>query len=81
MACDCQINANMKKSQKKSVLVFIKGQVWKTGDGYIQIRDIGKRLIDYRMMKEQEQKLAKTQTTAIATLTTYLKDNAAVLMN
>jgi hypothetical protein len=71
----------MKKNEKKSVLVFLKGQVWKTRDGYIQIRDIGKRLIDYRMMKEQEQKLARTQTTAIDTLTTYLKDNAAVLMN
>ena len=71
----------MKKNEKKFSPVFTKGQLWKTDNGYIQIGHIGKRLIDYRMMKEQEQRLARTQTTAIDTLSSYLKDNAVVLMN
>jgi hypothetical protein len=71
----------MKKNEKKSSPVFTKGQLWKTDNGYIQIGHIGKRLIDYRMMKRQEQKAVRTQTTGIDVLTTYLKDNAAVLMN
>ena len=58
-----------------------KGQLWKTDKGYIEVWHIGKRLIDYRMMKEPGQKRVKTQETRVDTLQTYLKDNAAVLVN
>jgi hypothetical protein len=55
------------------------GQLWKTHEGYIQIWHIGKRLIDYKMMKELGKKAVKTQTTAIETLNEYLKAHKAVL--
>ena len=47
--------------------------------GYIQIWDIGKRLIDYKMMKEPGKKGVRTQATSIHTLEEYLKTQMAVL--
>jgi hypothetical protein len=58
-----------------------KGQLWKTNTGYIQIRHIGKRLIDYKMMKQPGQKAVRTQGTRIDTLKEYLKTQKAVLAN
>ncbi len=55
------------------------GQLWKTQNGYIQIWHIGKRLIDYKMMKKLGKKAVRTQTTAINTLAEYLKTHKAVL--
>ena len=57
------------------------GQLWKTNSGYVQIWHIGKRLIDYKMMKQLGRKAVKTQTTAIETLNEYLKSQKAVLAN
>jgi len=55
------------------------GQLWKTEKGYIRIWHIGKRLIEYKMMREPGMRAVKTQTTAIETLTEYLKVQKAVL--
>jgi hypothetical protein len=71
----------MKKNEKNFSPVLTKGQVGRTDNGYIQIWDIGKRLIDYKMMREPSQKAVKTQATTINTLQVYLKDKAAVLVN
>ena len=57
----------MKKS-KKSLPPLETGQLWKTDAGYIQICDIGKRLIDYKMMKQPGIKAVRTQATRIDTL-------------
>jgi hypothetical protein len=54
-------------------------QLWKTNNGYVQIWHIGKRLIDYKTMKQLGQKAVKTQTTAIETLKEYLNCQKAVL--
>ena len=56
-----------------------KGQLWKTKDSYIQIVNLGKKLIDYRMMKELGQ-MRRTQTTILATMAKYLKANKARLV-
>ena len=56
------------------------GQLWKTEKGYIQIWHIGKRLIEYKMMREPGMKAVKTRTTTIDTLTEYLKVHKAVLI-
>jgi hypothetical protein len=55
------------------------GQLWKTESGYIQIWHIGKRLIDYKMMKQPGKKAVRTQATGIETLREYLKTQKAVL--
>ena len=72
------IQLEMKKS-KKPLPPFENGQLWKTDTGYIQIWHIGKRPIDYKMMKQLGQKAVKTHTTAIETLNEYLKRQEAVL--
>jgi len=58
-----------------------KGQVWKTENAYIQIVELGKRLIQYKMMKQQGQKAVKTQMAGIDSLESYLKTNAAKLVS
>ncbi len=55
------------------------GQLWKTNSGYVQIWHIGKRLIDYKMMKQPGTKAVRTQATSIDTLNEYLKTHKAVL--
>ena len=47
----------------------------------IQIWHIGKRLIDYKMMKEPGKKAVRTQATGIDTLREYLQTHKAVLAN
>jgi hypothetical protein len=58
-----------------------KGQLWKTDKGYIQIWHVGKRLIDYKMMKQPGQRAVRTQATGIDTLTEYLRNQKAVLVS
>jgi hypothetical protein len=67
------------KNNKKPLAPLEKGQLWKTDGGYIQIWDIGKRLIDYKMMKEPGKRGVRTQATSIDTLKEYLKTQKAVL--
>ena len=55
------------------------GQVWKTENAYIQIVELGKRLIDYRMMRQLGQS-RRTQTSSIETMENYLKTNEARLV-
>jgi len=68
----------MKKSNKP-LPQLEKGQLWKTANGYIQIWHIGKRLIDYKMMKQPGKKAVQTQSTGIHTLEEYLQNQKAVL--
>jgi hypothetical protein len=70
----------MKKSEKPPP-PLAKGQLWKTDTGYVQIWHIGKRLIDYKMMKEPGRRAVRTQATRIDTLEGYLKSQKAVLVN
>jgi hypothetical protein len=67
------------KNSNKPLPSLEKGQLWKTDNGYIQICDIGKRLIDYKMMKQRGIKAVRTQATRIDTLEEYLKTRKAVL--
>jgi hypothetical protein len=69
----------VKVKNKKSLPALANGQLWKTGDAYIQIVELGKRLIDYRMMRELGQ-ARRIQTSSIETMERYLKDNEARLV-
>jgi hypothetical protein len=57
-----------------------KGQVWRTGDAYLQVMDRGKRLISYKMMKERGKRAVRTQMSGIADVEAYLKANGAKLV-
>jgi hypothetical protein len=49
-----------------------KGQLWKTEKGFVAIDHVGKRLIDYRLLKEPGQKNARSQTASIVNLASFL---------
>jgi hypothetical protein len=72
---------NLAFLSNKPLPSLAKGQLWKTDTGYIQIWHIGKRLIDYKMMKQPGQRAVRTQATGIDTLKEYLKTHKAVLVN
>ena len=69
----------IKVNSKKALPALARGQLWKTENAYIQIVDLGKRLIDYRKMRQLGQS-RRTQTSTIETMEHYLKTNEARLM-
>jgi hypothetical protein len=73
------IGVKIKANSKKALPALANGQVWKTENAYIQIVELGKRLIDYRMMRQLGQS-RRTQTSSIETMENYLKTNEARLV-
>jgi hypothetical protein len=73
------ICVKMKANRKKAMPALANGQLWKTEDAYIQIVELGKRLIDYRMMRQLGQS-RRTQTSSIEMMENYLKKNEARLV-
>ena len=71
---------NSKNTMKNSPQVLAKGQLWKMNDAYIQIVELGKRLIHYKMMKQLGQMRVKTQMSGIESMGVYLKNNRARLV-
>jgi hypothetical protein len=70
---------NRKTNIKKPLKPLAQGQRWKTKDAYIEIVDLGKRLIHYRMVRQLGQ-MRRTQTSGIDTMEAYLKTNEARLV-
>jgi hypothetical protein len=71
---------HMKNNRKKPEAELAKGQVWRTGDAYLQIMDRGKRLISYKMMKKRGERAVMTQMSGITAVEEYLKANDAELI-
>jgi hypothetical protein len=69
----------IRANRKKSLPALANGQLWKTDNAYIQIVELGKRLIDYRMMRQLGQS-RRTQTSTIETMENYLRKNEAQLV-
>jgi hypothetical protein len=57
-----------------------KGQLWRLSNAYIQIVELGKRLIHYKMMSDPEDTWARTQMSSIETMWVYLKTRHARLV-
>ena len=70
----------MKTFRNPSCLGLAKGQLWKTNENYIRIVELGKTLIQYKLLRQEGQKAVKTQMTGISTLQDYLKTNSARLV-
>jgi len=56
-----------------------KGQRWKTKDAYVEIVQLGKTLIDYKLLRELGQR-RRTQTTTFKSMEDYLTTNEARLI-
>ena len=68
-----------KTSDKRGLTPLASGQRWKTKDAYIEIVELGKRLIHYRMVRHLGQ-MRRTQTSGIDTMEDYLKTHEARLI-
>jgi hypothetical protein len=70
---------NMKTNAKKPSPALAKGQLWRTEKGHIQIVDLGKMLVHYKMLRELHQ-MRRTQMSTIDIMVGYLKTNGAQLV-
>jgi hypothetical protein len=70
----------MKTNRKSAAHPLAKGQLWRTEKAYVQIVELGKRLIHYKMPRELGQRAVKTHTVGIETLESYLKTHRARLV-
>ena len=70
---------NRKSNSTKAWKHLARGQRWKTKDAYIEIVELGKRLIHYRMVRQLGQ-MRRTQTSGIDTMEAYLKSHQAELV-
>ena len=73
------MHTKAKVKTRKLSRELAKGQRWKTKDAYIEIVQLGKTLIDYKLLRELGQR-RRTQTTTFKTMEDYLKTNEASLM-
>ena len=71
---------NRKATARNSQQALAKGQLWKMNNAYIQIVELGKMLIHYKMMKQLGQMQARTRMSTIDTMGSYLKSNRARLV-
>jgi hypothetical protein len=58
-----------------------KGQLWKLSNFYIQIVELGKLLIHYRMMSDLKETGARIKTSSIEVMSGYLKSRRARLVH
>lgn len=57
------------------------GQLWKTDNTYLQIVELGKKLIHYKLLKDPRQPVVITRLIRTDALAVYLRATEATLMN
>lgn len=71
----------MRKQQAGSPsAVLAKGQLWKLNNFYIQIVELGKKLIHYRMLSDLTETGVKIKTSSVDVMWGYLKSRHAQLI-
>jgi hypothetical protein len=73
-------NVISKRNAKKPAPELAKGQVWKLKHVYIQIVELGHRLLHYRMLDSLNQKGVRVQISGIDTMWGYLRTRRAKLI-
>jgi hypothetical protein len=71
---------SMKARSKASHKGLAKGQLWKLSHVYVQIVELGKQLIHYRMLTDLRETGAKVKTSGADVLLGYLKSRGAQLV-
>jgi hypothetical protein len=67
--------------QSKANSELAKGQLWKLNNLYIQIVELGKRLIHYRMLNDLKESGARIKTSSVEVLWRYLQSRHARLVH
>jgi hypothetical protein len=57
-----------------------KGQLWKLSHLYIQVVELGKKLIHYRMLTDEKESGARVKTSDVNVMWDYLKSRQAQLV-
>jgi hypothetical protein len=70
-----------KKCQGKARPGLAQGQLWKLNHLYIQIVELGKRLIHYRMLSDLKETGARIKTSSVDVLWRYLQSRHARLLS
>ena|SRR5438445_10631397 len=73
------IGVRTKTNRKKTSPALAKGQLWKMDHTHIQIVDLGKMLVHYKMLRDLGQ-MRRTQMSRIESMEDYLKTNEAQLV-
>ena len=68
-----------KTNSKKTPPALAKGQLWKMDHTHIQIVELGKMLVHYKMLRDLGQ-MRRTQMSRIESMEDYLKTNEAQLV-
>lgn len=74
---DASIN-DMKLKNATTLPPLVKGQLWKTEKGHVEIMEVGKTLTHYRLF--QNQKRVPTSLGRIQMVQDYLRNNQAKLV-
>jgi hypothetical protein len=69
----------VKRNLSRSAVRLAKGQVWKLRHIYIEIVDLGKRLLQYRMLDSLEQQGVRPQSSETTVMWRYLRTRNAHL--
>lgn len=70
----------VKKFRKQPLPRLAKGQLWKLKHIYIQIVELGKRILEYRMLSDPSESGVRTKTSEIQTMWAYLQSRSARLV-
>jgi hypothetical protein len=70
-----------KLNLKQSAARLAKGQIWKLKHVYIEIVDLSKRLLRYRMLNSLEENGVKPQSSGIEVMWRYLQTRKARLID
>lgn len=57
------------------------GQLWKTQERFLQVMDVGKTLVHYRILRSPNQKVSATRVANQGEMIEYLKRNKASLFD
>jgi hypothetical protein len=69
-----------KKQNQAPPPALAKGQLWKLSHAYIEIVELGKRLLQYRMMTRPDERGARTLMSGVDTMWGYLRSRHAKLV-
>ena len=68
------------ENHQKHIPQLAKGQLWKLSHFYIQIVELGKRLLEYRMLNDLTETGVRPKTSTVDTMWRYLQSRGAQLV-
>lgn len=69
-----------KKNRQKNLPRLAKGQLWKLKHAYIQIVELGKRLLEFRMLTDLSESGVRPKMSGVETMCRYLQSRGARLI-